>query len=144
MADEGWYPDLWHMETTHKLPTPPWDMESAAARLQLLEDDYNSLQPDKVSANFADNAEVRIGTSFLKGREALEKHLAEDWAGKRNIKLCLDLWGALKGRMAVRYELEWSDTADRAFLTFGVQVFQFNDDGLIEMNYSSYNDQEKS
>jgi len=46
--------------------------------------------------------------------------------------------------MAVRYELEWTDIAGKAFKTFGVQVFQFNDDGLIEMNYSSYNDQEKS
>jgi len=75
MSDEGWYPDLCHMETIHKLPTPPWDMESAATRLQLLEDDYNSLQPDKVSANFTDHAEVRIGTSFLNGREALKNTL---------------------------------------------------------------------
>jgi nuclear transport factor 2 (NTF2) superfamily protein len=132
------------MERMNKLPTPPWDMESAAARLQLLEDDYNSLQPDRVSANFTDNAEVRIGTIFLNGREAVKKHLADDWAGRKSFKLSLDLWGALKGRMAVRYELEWTDTTDKAYQTFGVQVFQFNDDGLIEMNYSSYNDQEKS
>jgi len=131
------------METINKLPTPPWDMESAATRLKLLEDDYNSLQPEKVSANFTDNAEVRIGTSFLNGREAIKKHLTDDWAGKRSYKLSLDLWGALKGRMAVRYELEWTDTANKEFSTFGVQVFQFNDDGLIEMNYSSYNDEEK-
>jgi nuclear transport factor 2 (NTF2) superfamily protein len=132
------------METINKLPTPPWDMESAAIRLKLLENDYNSLEPDKVSANFTENAEVRIGTSFLDGREAIKNHLTEDWAGKRNYKLSLDLWGALKGRMAVRYELVWTDNANKTFKTFGVQVFQFNDDGLIEMNYSSFNEEEKA
>nr|MBB6232956.1 nuclear transport factor 2 (NTF2) superfamily protein [Mucilaginibacter sp. FT3.2] len=44
--------------------------------------------------------------------------------------------------MAVRYELESVDANERSFKTYGVQVFQFNDDRLIEMNYTSFNDQE--
>lgn len=42
--------------------------------------------------------------------------------------------------MAVRSELEWSDREGQSFKTYGVQVFQFNDNGFIEMNYLSFND----
>jgi nuclear transport factor 2 (NTF2) superfamily protein len=52
----------------------------------------------------------------------------------------LDLWGALKGRMAVRSELEWTDKDGQQFKSYGVQIFQFSEDGLVEMNCLNFND----
>lgn len=127
------------METTNNLPTPPWDMESAAARLKMLENDFNSLDADKISANYTDNADVRFGTRFLNGRDEIRNYIVDDIAGKKSYKLSLDLWGALKGRMAVRFEQELIDKNGNRIKTYGVQVFQFTDEGLIEMNFSSYN-----
>jgi nuclear transport factor 2 (NTF2) superfamily protein len=138
------YSEICLMEKINKLPAPPWDMESAATRLKMLEDDYNSLKPDQICANFTINAEVRFGTELLNGREAIKQYVANDLNKRRSYNLTLDLWGALKGRMAVRYELRWSNVNGNKFKTFGVQVFQFNDDGLVEMNFSSYNDEQQS
>ena len=129
------------MENTNNLPAPPWDMDSAAIRLKLLENDYNTQDPEKISENFTENAEVRFGTSFLNGREAIREHFVKDFATKKSYKLTLDLWGALKGRMAVRYEIEWTDAENQTFRTYGVQVFQFTEGSLVAMNFASYNDQ---
>lgn len=130
------------MENSNNLPAPPWDMENAAARLQLLENDYNTLDAHKISRNFTEQAEVRYGSVFLNGREAVKDFIADDLAAKKSYSLHLDLWGALKGRMAVRYEMNWTDAAGKSFRAYGVQVFQFNEDSLIEMNFSSFNEQE--
>ena len=56
-------------------------------------------------------------------------------------KLKLELWGALKGRMAVRFEYEWHNTARQWYRSYGVQVFQFDDNGYIQMNFASFNDE---
>ncbi|MEP6750061.1 MAG: DUF1348 family protein [Bacteroidota bacterium] len=118
------------MKKTNYLPVPPWDMDSAAARLKLLENDYNSLDATTISVNFTGQAEVRIGTQFLNGRKDIYQYLCKDLAAKKDYHLKLDLWGALKGRMAVRYELEWTDESEKPFKSYGVQVFQFDDNGL--------------
>ena len=122
------------------MPLPPWDMESAAERLQLLENDFNSLDAKKVSANYAADAEVRYGTSFLRGREQVAAFFGKELSEKIRYKLKLDLWGALKGRMAVRFELEWTDTKQGSRKNYGVEVFQFDANGLIELNFASFNE----
>jgi nuclear transport factor 2 (NTF2) superfamily protein len=130
------------MNTTAKQwPTPPWDMETAAARLQLLENDFNSTNPEVVIANFSADAEVRFGLTFFNGRAELSEFLAREFAEKSNYQLKLDLWGALKGRMAVRSELKWNDAHGRSFRNYGVQVFQFDDNGFVQRFYLSFNDE---
>ncbi|MEO3406944.1 DUF1348 family protein [Mucilaginibacter sp. CAU 1740] len=128
------------MKAEKHLPLPPWDMDSAAQKLQLLEQAWNTLNPDKVAEFYTENAEVRYGTEFLTGREELKNFLTQLWQQQLGFKLKLDLWGALKGRMAVRFTTEWHDAAGVDYKSFGVQVFQFNDDGFAEMNFASYND----
>jgi nuclear transport factor 2 (NTF2) superfamily protein len=130
------------MNTKKKqIPTPPWEMDTAAVRLLLLEDDFNSSDPESITANFTEHAEVRFGLSFLTGREELKQFLVNEFSAKKTYKLKFDLWGALKGRMAVRSELEWSDAEGRKFKNYGVQVFQFDDNGYITNYYVSFNDE---
>src|SRR4051812_21204470 len=99
------------MKAEKHLPLPPWDMDSAAQKLQLLEQAWNTLNPDKVAEFYTENAELRYGTEFLTGREELKNFLTQLWQQQVGFKLKLDLWGALKGRMAVRFTTEWHDAA---------------------------------
>jgi len=128
------------MQNEKRLPLPPWDMDNAAEKLQLLENDWNTLDPEKIIANYAEDAEVRFGTEFLRGREEIRQFLGRQLQQQFNFKLKLDLWGALKGRMAVRFEYEWMDAGQKWYRSYGVQVFQFDDDGFIKMNFASFND----
>ena len=126
------------METTQtKLLTPPWDMDTAAARLVSEEAAWNSHEPEQILAGYADNLEIRDGTTFITDKEQLRKFLQQKFAKQLDYKVKLDLWGALKGRMAVRFESEWHDAASKWYHSYGVQVFQFNDQGYVERRFAS-------
>jgi nuclear transport factor 2 (NTF2) superfamily protein len=133
--------DLCYMQTEKRFPLPPWDMENAAEKLQLLENDWNTLDPEKVIENYSEDTEVRFGTEFLNSREEIRQFLIRKWQQQLNFKVKLDLWGALKGRMAVRFECEWKNAGHQWYRSYGVQVLQFDDNGYIQMNFASFNDE---
>ena len=126
------------METKHtNFPTPPWDMEIAAERLVYEETAWNSHEPDKILEGYADNVEVRDGLDFINGKQELRQFLKRKFENRLDFTLKLDLWGALKGRMAVRFEAEWRDASGQWYRDYGVQVFQFNDHGYVERRFAS-------
>jgi hypothetical protein len=126
------------METKHtKFPTPPWDMETAAKRLVFEEAAWNSRNPEQILKGYTDNVEMRDGVNFIKGRDELRQFLQRKFREQLDYTLKLDLWGALKGRMAVRFEAEWHDTSGQWYRSYGVQVFQFNAEGYAEGRYAS-------
>ena len=126
------------METKQKnLPTPPWDMESAAERLLLEEAAWNTRDPEKILEGYADNVEIRDGVDFINGKAAFRLWLQNRFEKQLDYSVKLDLWGALKGRMAVRFEAEWHDTAGKRYRSYGVEVFQFNDEGYAERRFAS-------
>jgi nuclear transport factor 2 (NTF2) superfamily protein len=126
------------METKQQtFPTPPWDMESAAERLLLEEAAWNTRDPERILEGYADNVEMRDGVDFINGKVAFRQWLKNRFENQLDYSVKLDLWGALKGRMAVRFEAEWRDTAGRRYRSYGVEVFQFNDDGYAERRFAS-------
>jgi len=135
------YNDICIMIIEQRFPLPPWDMENAAQKLQIIEYEWNTLDPEKVITGYAPDAEIRYGTEFLNGREEIKQFLNNKWQQQLSFKIKLDLWGALKGRMAVRFECEWHNTAGQWYRSYGVQVFQFDDNGYVQMNFASFNDE---
>ena len=126
------------METKRtKFPTPPWDMEIAAERLVFEEAAWNSHDPEKILEGYTDNVEMRDGINFIKGRDEIKQFLQRKFQEQLSYTLKLDLWGALKGRMAVRFEAEWHDASGQWYRSYGVEVFQFNDDGYAERRFAS-------
>jgi nuclear transport factor 2 (NTF2) superfamily protein len=125
------------METTNKIPTPPWDMDIAAERLTFEEAAWNTHDPEKIAAGYTAGIEMRDGLNFISGKEELKHFLTEKFKDQLDYQLKLDLWGALKGRMAVRFEAEWRDASGQWYHGFGVQVYQFDDAGLAEKRFAS-------
>lgn len=70
------------MKVINKLPLPLWDMDDAAKLLKLLENDYNSLDLERISANFAPDSEARFGMELIKGRAGISKYLTNYLAEK--------------------------------------------------------------
>jgi nuclear transport factor 2 (NTF2) superfamily protein len=126
------------METKQKpLPTPPWDMENAAKRLLLEEAAWNTRNPEKILEGYTDNIEMQDGVDFIHGKAAFRQWLQNRFEKQLDYSVKLDLWGALKGRMAVRFEAKWRDPAGKWYTSYGVEVFQFNDDGYAERRFAS-------
>jgi nuclear transport factor 2 (NTF2) superfamily protein len=125
------------MERTIQIPTPPWDMDKAAERLKFEEEAWNTRDPERISEGYADNIEMRDGIAFINGKSELKSFLVKKVAEHTHFRLKLDLWGALKARMAVRFEAEWKDQFGQWVHAYGVQVLQFNESGQIEQRFAS-------
>lgn len=125
------------MNATMQFPTPPWDMDIAAERLKFEEAAWNSHDPEQIVGGYADNIEMRDGLIFISGKEELKRFIREKFTKQLDYTLKLDLWGALKARMAVRFDAEWRDASGQWFRSYGVQVFQFNETGHAERRFAS-------
>ena len=125
------------MNTTVKFITPPWDMDTAAERLITEAAAWNSHDPQRLAEGYADTLEMRDGLTIITNKEALKQFAREKFAKQLDYVVRLDLWGALKGRMAVRFETEWRDTKGQWFRSYGVVVYQFDDAGVVEKRFAS-------
>ncbi|GGB05315.1 DUF1348 family protein [Puia dinghuensis] len=125
------------MNKAIQFPTPPWDMDMAAERLKFEEEAWNTRDPERISEGYADNIEMRDGAAFVNDKNQLKSFLVQKLAHQSDLRLKLDLWGALKARMAVRFEAEWRDQSGQWFHAYGVQVLQFNESGQIERRFAS-------
>jgi len=125
------------MSTTTKFLTPPWDMDTAAERLIAEAAAWNSHDPERLAEGYADTFEMRDGLTVLTSKEALKQFVREKFDKQLDHTVKLDLWGALKTRMAVRFETEWHDAGGQWFRSYGVVVYQFNDTGLVERRFAS-------
>ena len=112
-------------------------MDTAAERLIAEEAAWNSHDPEQIATGYSDSIEMRDGLSFVTDKQSLKEFLKEKFAKQLDYSVKLDLWGALKGRMAVRFESEWRDASGKWFRSYGVQVYQFNEAGLVERRFAS-------
>jgi uncharacterized protein len=120
--------------------TPPFTSETAMRKVQAAEDLWNSRDPERVALAYAAESEWRNRTEFLKGREEIEAFLRRKWARELDYRLRKTLWGFHGNRMAVSFEYEWHDDSGQWFRSYGVELWEFNDDGLLRRRVASIND----
>ena len=119
---------------------PPFDLEKAQAKVQAAEDAWNSRDPERVVLAYTVDTEWRNRTEFLHGREEVKAFLDRKWAKELDYKLKKELWGFRENRMAVRFEYEWHDADGNWFRSYGNELWEFDDDGLMRKRYASIND----
>ena len=59
---------------------PPFDSETAAAKVQAAEDAWNSRDPESVARAYSEDSQWRNRDEFLIGREAINGFLRRKWA----------------------------------------------------------------
>lgn len=123
-----------------KFPLPPFTMETALQKVQLAEDAWNTKDPEKVCLAYTINTEWRNRTEFINGREAVKAFLKRKWENELDYKLKKELWGFRENRMAVRFEYEWHEHAGRWFRSYGNELWEFDEHGLMQKRFASIND----
>ena len=123
-----------------KLPLPPFTMETAIEKVQMAEDAWNTKDPEKICLAYTINTEWRNRTEFIKGREEVKQFLKCKWEKELNYKLKKELWGFLDNRMAVRFEYEWHDHSGQWFRSYGNELWEFDNNGLMQKRFASIND----
>jgi nuclear transport factor 2 (NTF2) superfamily protein len=119
---------------------PPFDMETAAEKLQVIENAWNTCDPERVSALYTTDTEWRDRTKFVHGRGNVKAYLTQEWEKELGFKIKKELWGAKEHRMAVRFEYEWHDRNGQWYHSYGVEVMEFDPAGLVRMRFASISD----
>ncbi|SES48054.1 DUF1348 family protein, partial [Rhizobium sp. NFR03] len=95
------------MTDAQRPPLPPFTSETAAEKVRLAEDGWNSRDPGKVALAYTDDSQWRNRAEFVNGREAIVAFLAGKWRRELDYRLIKELWAFDGDRIAVRFAYEW-------------------------------------
>ena len=121
-------------------PFPPFNLESATEKVRKAEDAWNSRDPQKVSLAYTPDSRWRNRTEFIHGREEIVAMLTRKWARELDYRLCKELWGFRENRMAVRFVYESHDSSGQWWRSFGNELWEFDEHGLMRRREASIND----
>jgi uncharacterized protein len=119
---------------------PPFTTETALLKVQMAEDAWNSRDPERVVLAYSEDSQWRNRTEFLEGREAIKAFLRRKWARELDYRLRKTLWGFRDNRIAVSFEYEWHDGSGQWFRSYGNELWEFDEDGLMRRRLASIND----
>jgi uncharacterized protein len=143
-GDTMWDEDVLNQLTTNMIPQrpplPPFTLETARQKVQLAEDAWNSKDPDRVSLAYTPDTEWRNRTDFISGRDEVKAFLTRKWEKELGYRLKKELWGFQENRMAVRFEYEWHDTNGQWYRSYGNELWEFDENGLMAKRFASIND----
>ena len=119
---------------------PPFTLETALAKVQAAQDAWNTRDPERIAIAYSEDSEWRNRTEFVKGRDEIKALLTRKWAKELDYKLKKELWGFRNNRMAVKFEYEWHDADGNWFRSYGNELWEFDEDGLMRRREASIND----
>ena len=119
-------------------------METALQKVKAAEDAWNTKDPEKVCLAYTIDTEWRNRTEFINGREAVKEFLKRKWAKELDYKLKKELWGFRENRMAVTFQYEWHNTEGQWYRSYGNELWEFDENGLMRKRFASINDLEIS
>jgi uncharacterized protein len=126
--------------TEPRPPCPPFTHDSAAAKVRLAEDAWNSRDPARVALAYTPDSQWRNRAEFLQGRAEIEAFLTRKWRRELDYRLVKQLWTHGDNRIAVRFAYEWHDDSGNWFRAFGNENWEFAPDGLMRRRIASIND----
>ena len=125
---------------TTRPPLPPFTAETAAHKVRLAEDAWNSRDPDRVVQVYTTDTVWRNRAEFPVGHDAVHALLTRKWARELDYRLIKELWAFTEARIAVRFAYEWHDDSGQWFRSYGNENWQFTPEGLMARREASIND----
>jgi nuclear transport factor 2 (NTF2) superfamily protein len=121
-------------------PLPPFDKDSATAKVQAAEDGWNTRDPHRVSLAYTEDSVWRNRDLFIAGRAEIVAFLMAKWERELDYVLRKSLWSYTDDRIAVRFQYEWHDVGGQWFRSYGNELWQFDANGLMSRREASIND----
>lgn len=123
-----------------RFPVPPFDADTAAAKVQAAEDAWNTRDPNVVSQAYTVDSLWRNRSEFVTGRDQIEELLTRKWERELDYVLRKDLWAFGDNRIAVRFQYEWHDRNGQWWRSYGNELWEFDEHGLMRRREASIND----
>jgi uncharacterized protein len=125
---------------TDRPPLPPFDSESAAAKVQAAEDAWNTRDPERVAGAYTVDSVWRNRDTFVTGRAAIIEFLTAKWDRELDYALRKNLWAFAGNRIAVRFQYECHDPSGQWWRSYGNELWEFDDHGFMARREASIND----
>lgn len=128
-------------EPQQRRPLPPFTLETALEKVQLAENAWNTKDPYLVSLAYTPDTDWRNRSEFVKGREQVQQFLTKKWQKELGYRLKKELWSYSGNRIAVRFEYESHDAAGQWYRSYGIELWEFDENGLMARRVASINDE---
>jgi nuclear transport factor 2 (NTF2) superfamily protein len=125
---------------TTRPPLPPFTFETAAQKIRMAEDAWNTRDAVRVAGAYTEDSHWRNRAEFLLGRAAIIAFLERKWAREQEYRLIKELWGFHANRIAVRFQYEWHDDGGLWYRSHGNEQWEFDENGLMRRREASIND----
>lgn len=121
-------------------PLPPFTDSTAAEKIRLAEDGWNSRDPEKVALAYTPDSTWRNRAEFIKGRDEITLFLSRKWARELDYRLIKELWTTSGHRIAVRFAYEYHDDSGNWFRAYGNENWEFDENGRMARRIASINE----
>jgi hypothetical protein len=125
---------------TDRPPLPPFDLEAALTKVQAAEDAWNTRDPVRVAGAYTTDSAWRNRDAFISGRQEIIEFLTAKWARELDYALRKSLWGFRENRIAVRFQYECHDASGQWWRSYGNELWEFDEHGLMRRREASIND----
>jgi nuclear transport factor 2 (NTF2) superfamily protein len=119
---------------------PPFTRETALRKVRTAEDGWNSRNPARVALAYSEDSVWRNRSEFIVGRDQIRRFLTGKWERELDYRLVKDLWAFTDDRIAVRFQYEWRDAEGRWHRSYGNELWEFDERGLMRRREASIND----
>ncbi|GAB3389265.1 nuclear transport factor 2 family protein [Amycolatopsis echigonensis] len=126
--------------TESRPPFQPFDLASALKKVQAAEDAWNTRDPEKVSLAYTPDSVWRNRDTHVVGRAAIVEFLTAKWERELDYALRKGLWGFRENRIAVRFQYESRDAGGQWWRSYGNELWEFAENGLMSRREASIND----
>jgi uncharacterized protein len=125
---------------TDRPPLPPFSRQTAAQKVQAAEDAWNTRDPERVSLAYTEDSVWRNRGTFISGRAEIVAFLASKWERELDYALRKNLWCFEENRIAVRFQYECHDKNGQWWRSYGNELWEFDEHGLMTRREASIND----
>jgi uncharacterized protein len=121
-------------------PFPPFTEQSAREKVQAAEEAWNTRDPELVALGYTEDSVWRNRDQFIEGRAAIVEFLGRKWSRELDYALRKELWSFGGNRIAVRFQYECHDGSGQWWRSYGNELWEFTEDGLMSRREASIND----
>jgi nuclear transport factor 2 (NTF2) superfamily protein len=125
---------------TDRHPLPPFTRETAAQKVQAAEDAWNTRDPERVAQAYSEESVWRNRDQFITGRAEIVAFLTQKWERELDYALRKSLWAFEDNRIAVRFQYESHDRDGVWYRSYGNELWEFDEHGLMTRREASIND----
>ena len=121
-------------------PLPPFTHETALRKVQAAEDAWNTRDPERVAGAYTVDTVWRNRDRFVNGRDEVVAFLSQKWERELDYALRKNLWAFGDNRIGVRFQYECRNADGQWFRSYGNELWEFSEDGLMARREASIND----